>query len=145
MKWRLAKCDRNALEVLSFLQNQSSIEAVLHPSVGPTSATYRSLLRRENGDSKSSYGNVMSIIFHSPEQAERFYNAVDVCKGASFGTNFTLAIPYAQLALSSAKHKLAKYGVPAHIIRLSVGIEDTTEIIEKLLAAIDLLDDGQNK
>lgn len=145
MAWRQAKCDRNALDVLSFLQSQSSIEAVLHPSVGPTSATYTTLLRRDSGHSKGSYGNAMSIIFRRPEQAERFYNAVDVCKGASFGTNFTLAIPYAQLALSSAKHKLAKYGVPAHIIRLSVGMEDAAEIIEKLRAAIDSLGDEQNK
>lgn len=38
------------------------------------------------------------MIFHNPPSAVRFYDALDVCKGPSVETNFTLAIPYAQLA-----------------------------------------------
>lgn len=69
--------------------------------------------------------------------AEYFYNIVNMCKGSSFGTNFTLAVPYVQLAYYWNREKVPKYGVPQHIIRISVGLEESGEIVRTVAAALE--------
>jgi cystathionine gamma-synthase len=130
--WRVARCNENTLPIVDLLQQHPLVAQVNHPSIGPTAALYKSLMRKDGG-----YGNVLSIIFHDPTRAEYFYNVLDVCKGSSFGTNFTLAIPYVQLANYWQRDKVPKYGVPQHIIRLSVGLEDSAQIVNVVAAALE--------
>jgi cystathionine gamma-synthase len=109
--WRVARCNENTLPIVDLLQKHPLVAQVNHPSIGPTAPLYKCLMRKDGG-----YGDVLSIIFHDPTRAEYFYNVLDVCKGSSFGTNFTLAIPYVQLANYWQRDKVPKYGVPQHII-----------------------------
>lgn len=88
-------------------------------------------MRKDGG-----YGNLLSVVFHNPRSAEHFYNILDVCKGSSFGTNFTLAVPYVQLANYWNQDKVVKYGVPRHIIRISVGLEGE-ELVEVVARALE--------
>ncbi|KAL4985770.1 pyridoxal phosphate-dependent transferase [Aspergillus falconensis] len=130
--WRVRKCNQNTLPLVDLLTKHPSIAQVNHPSIDPTAHLYKSLIREHGG-----YGNVLSIIFHHPGSAEHFYNVLDVCKGSSFGANFTLAIPYVQLANYWDRDKVPKYGVPQHIIRISVGLEDSTELVRTVSRALD--------
>ncbi|PIG80112.1 hypothetical protein AARAC_011650 [Aspergillus arachidicola] len=86
-----------------------------------------------------------SIVFHDPRTAEHFYNVFNVCKGSSFGTNFTLAIPYVQLANYWNQDKVAKHGVPRHIVRISVGLEDSRQIVETVKRALKSEDEFEMK
>ncbi|KAE8136498.1 pyridoxal phosphate-dependent transferase [Aspergillus pseudotamarii] len=131
MSWRVRQCSQNTLPLVKLLQSHPSVAQVNHPSIAPTEPVYRSLMRKDGG-----YGNVLSIIFHHPRSAEHFYNVLDICKGSSFGTNFTLAIPYVQLANYWNREKVPKYGVPQHIIRISVGLEDSESIVNAVAAAL---------
>jgi cystathionine gamma-synthase len=79
---------------------------------------------------------VLSIIFHNPASAEHFYNVLDVCKGSSFGTNLTLVIPYVQLANYWNRERVPKYGVPQHILRMSVGLEDCEQLVDTVAKAL---------
>ncbi|GFF45535.1 probable cystathionine gamma-synthase [Aspergillus lentulus] len=133
--WRVARCNENTLPVVDLLRKHPLVAQVNHPSIGPTAPLYKSLMRKDGG-----YGNVLSIIFHDPIRAEYFYNVLNVCKGSSFGTNFTLAIPYVQLANYWQRDKVPKYGVPQHIIRLSVGLEDSEQIVSVVAAALEETD-----
>ncbi|KAJ5267580.1 hypothetical protein N7478_010388 [Penicillium angulare] len=123
--WRVIKCNQNTFPLINLFAKPPSIALVNHPSIGPTAHLYKSLIRKEGG-----YGNVLSVIFHNPSSAEHFYNVLDICKGSSFGTNFTLAIPYIQLANYWNRDKVPKYGAPQHIIRISVGLEDSVELVQ---------------
>lgn len=67
------------------------------------SAPFYKKYRRRNGG----YGFLLSIIFNHATSAVCFYNALDVCKGPSVGTNFT----YAQLAHFQVLDFTAEYGV----------------------------------
>lgn len=97
-------------------------------------------MRKDGG-----YGNVLSIVFHDPRTAEHCYNVFNVCKGSSFGANFTLAIPYVQLANYWNQDKVAKHGVPRHIIRISVGLEDSRQIVETAKRALKSVDEFEMK
>lgn len=128
----MRKYDQNTLPLVNLFAKHPSIAQVNHPSIGPTAHLYKGLIRKDGG-----YGNVISIIFHRPSSAEHFYNVLDICKGSSFGTNFTLAIPYVQLANYWNRDKVPKYGVPQHIIRISVGLEDSVELAQTVSRALD--------
>ena len=71
---------------------------------------------------------LLSIRFVHPSSAIAFYDALAVAKGPSLGTNFTLACAYAWLAHAKELEWAAKYGVVEHLVRISVGIEETAEL-----------------
>ncbi|XEV01775.1 hypothetical protein FSHL1_007062 [Fusarium sambucinum] len=128
---RVRTANENAIAVVDLLTGHPLIAQVNHPSQGPTFSSYERH-RRKNGG----YGNILSVVFHCPESARIFYDTLDVCKGSSFGTNFTLVIPYVQLACYWTQDKCEKYGLPRHILRISVGLEDRDEICGKILLAL---------
>ncbi|QMW33008.1 hypothetical protein G4B84_008439, partial [Aspergillus flavus NRRL3357] len=138
--WRVKQCNPNTLPLIELFQAHPAIAAVNDPSIAPTSALYKSVMRKDGG-----YGNVLSIVFHDPRTAEHCYNVFNVCKGSSFGANFTLAIPYVQLANYWNQDKVAKHGVPRHIIRISVGLEDSRQIVETAKRALKSVDEFEMK
>ncbi|GMG12840.1 unnamed protein product [Aspergillus oryzae] len=138
--WRVKQCNPNTLPLIELFQAHPAIAAVNDPSIAPTSALYKSVMRKDGG-----YGNVLSIVFHDPRTAEHCYNVFNVCKGSSFGANFTLAIPYVRLANYWNQDKVVKHGVPRHIIRISVGLEDTRQIVETAKRALKSVDEFEMK
>lgn len=129
---RLQRCSENTLPLVDIFKHHPSIAQVNHPSIAPTGPIYRSVMRKEG-----SYSNLLSIVFHDPRSAKHFYDVLDLCKGTSFGANFTMAIPYVQLANYWDQEKVPKYGVPRHIIRISVGLEDKEQLIKVVKAALE--------
>ena len=69
------------------------------------------------------YGGLLSIVHEEPADAITFYDAIEVSKGPSLGTNFSLVCPYTLLAHYTELDWAAKCGVPEHLIRISVGVE----------------------
>lgn len=76
------------------------------------------------------------MIFNHATSAVCFYDALDVRKGPSVGTNFTLAIPYAQLAHFQELEFAAEYGVDRYIVRISVGLEDGEVLMKRVREAL---------
>jgi cystathionine gamma-synthase len=131
MTWRVKQCNKNTLPLVSLLSSHKSIATVHHPFTAPTASTYEKMRRKDGG-----YGNLLSIIFHNPASAEHFYNVLDVCKGSSFVTNFKIVIPYVQLANYHNWEKVPQYGVPQHILRMGVGLEDCEQLINTVKKAL---------
>ena len=140
MTWRVKQYNDKTLPLVGLLSSHPSIANVHHPSTAPTSHHYRSVMRKDGG-----YGNVIGIVFHSPHSAEYFYDILDICKGSSFGTNFTLIIPYVQLANYWNQEKVPKYGVPRHILRLSVGLEDSEQLIATISKALKKVEEFESQ
>lgn len=80
----------------------------------------------------------MSFLFHDPDHAVRFFNAVNLHKGPSLGTNFTLACPYAILAHYQELDEIAQWDVDRNLIRISIGLEDPEELLAVLKKSLDL-------
>lgn len=57
-----------------------------------------------------------------------FYDRIETAKGPSLGTNFTLTSPYVILAHFLELDWAAQFGVPADLIRISVGLEDAEDL-----------------
>jgi cystathionine gamma-synthase len=133
---RVLKASASAEKIVLLLQGHPAIHSLYYPSLVATRPYYEVCKRRHGR-----YGFLISIIFHEPEVAVCFYDALDVRKGPSLGANFTLAIPYSQLAHFHELEWAAENGVPAHIVRISVGLEDEIELLRTVAVALGSVDE----
>lgn len=120
------------------LSKHPSVSHIYYPALVPTRELYERYRRPDGG-----YGFVLSIIFKNPVHAETFYDALDVCKGTSLGANFTLSVPYAQLAHFRELDLAESYGVPPHIVRISVGVDEEVKLQARVVAALKAVESMQ--
>ncbi len=128
---RNALVNENALELVSFLNNHPAIASVWHPSMVQT-ARYDAIKRKNGG-----YGGLLSIILTQPKRAPKIYDTLQLSKGPSFGTPFTLVCPYTMLAHYTELAWTEDCGVPASLLRISVGLEPVKTIIQAFKNALD--------
>ncbi|RYP63078.1 hypothetical protein DL770_009466 [Monosporascus sp. CRB-9-2] len=128
---RVQRANTNALAIANFLNAQVSISHVNYPTMVASAPLYERYRRSDGG-----YGSLVSFVFNNADSAVRFYDALDLCKGPSFGTNFTLVLPYSQLAHAFELDWAESQGLAKHIIRISVGLEDKDVLIEKFGQAL---------
>ncbi|KAI9926379.1 hypothetical protein ASPWEDRAFT_32211 [Aspergillus wentii DTO 134E9] len=128
---RTQRCNHSALAIATMLSSHPSIQHVNYPTMVSSAPLYELYRRRDGG-----YGFLLSMVFRQPESAICFYDALDVCKGPSIGTNFTLAIPYSQLAHFRELDWAESYGVLKHIVRISVGMEEQKEVLDRISQAL---------
>lgn len=86
---RVKAINDNAELVAKMLQAHPRVERVYYPSLNPSKNFYDQCKRSDGG-----YSYLVTILFRLPCDAMRFFDALDVSKGPSLGTNFTLACPY---------------------------------------------------
>lgn len=79
---------------------------------------------------------LFSIAFISDFASVAFYDALDVAKGPSLGTNFTLACPYTILGHPFELGWAATHGVEQGLVRVSVGLEDTDMLLSLFKEAL---------
>lgn len=128
---RVQTASRNAVTIANYLRHHPSIATVNYPTMVATTSLYERYRRPGGG-----YGSLISIIFRHPDSAMRFYDQIDVCKGPSFGTNFTLVLPYSQLAHAFELDWAESRGMPKHIIRVSVGLEEEHVLLARFDQAL---------
>lgn len=115
---RVITASQNAERAAETLRSHASVDQVYYPKGNPTQDIYEKYKRPGEG-----YGYLLSIRFKTPEAAIAFHDALDVAKGPSLGTNFTLCCAYTLFAHYSELEWAAKFGVVEHLVRISVGIE----------------------
>ncbi|KAI8924753.1 pyridoxal phosphate-dependent transferase [Entophlyctis helioformis] len=125
--------NRNAERLCDYLRDHPKVEAVYYPKY-VDSDIYTSHARQP---ASPGYGGLFSLILRSDDAAIRFYDAVQIYKGPSLGTNFTLACPYTILAHYTELDWAASYGVPKRLIRISVGAEDTDALLALFESAME--------
>lgn len=120
---RMRQHNANGLAIAERLRRHPAIERVYYPQWESAEA-YDQVRRPQGG-----WGALITFL---PRDAARtsagIYDRLEVCKGPSLGTVFTLACPFTLLA---HYHELAwaeSCGVSRHLIRLSIGLEPPEEL-----------------
>ena len=127
---RVPQLDANALALAERLERHPAVKRLQHPKDCPN---FLALMRPDSG-----HGCLLSIELKQGEaKASRVYDALKVCKGPSLGTSFTLACPYTQLAHYDELEWASDCGVPSHLLRVSVGLEDPNELWHRFRDALD--------
>ena len=129
---RVKISNENGELVADYLHEHPAVGRVWYPKFN-TPHEYQ-LIRREDGG----WGGLVSFTLKQPRKMPKVYDALELCKGPSLGTNFTLASPYTMLAHYFELDWAEACGVSPNLLRLSVGIEDGEVIIGALARALDL-------
>ena len=128
---RIERVNINAECIAATLLECSFLKTLYYPKYSPTKQNFDSCRNPSGG-----YGGLLSVVFQRPEQAIAFFDTFEVQKGPSLGTNFTLACPFTILAHYAEIDWTTKWGVPADLVRISFGLEETTELVQCVKRAL---------
>ncbi|PLN77977.1 PLP-dependent transferase [Aspergillus taichungensis] len=133
---RIEKINHTTEEVTAMLKNSTVVKNIYYPKWNPSRPLYEAV-RNPNGG----YGGLFSITFHSAAAAVAFFDHLEVHKGPSLGTNFTLSCPYTLLAHYSELEWANSFGIDSNLVRVSVGLEDLPNLQSRIQAALDAATD----
>ena len=132
---RMAHIERNAKSLHRFFAESPRVASLHYALAAPSGEAY-SALAREGADG----GGVLSVVFDTPLRS--VYDRLKLPKGPSFGTEFTLCMPYVYLAhydlvtSATGRKRLGEAGIDPELLRISVGVEPIEEIIAAFEAAL---------
>jgi cystathionine gamma-synthase len=117
VKQRVFEQNKACLELKKRLETRKEIKNIFHPENCPN---FNSILTSDGG-----YGCLLSFELKGGlEKAKKFYDSLQISKGPSLGTKFTLVCPYVLLAHYDELDWVESFNIPSHLIRVSVGLED---------------------
>jgi cystathionine gamma-synthase len=125
---RSARTSANAAALAAWLKQHPAVEAVYYPRGDDG---FEEIARPGAGR-----GCLLSFVLKDPAKAPAVYDNLQVSKGPSLGTNFTLCCPYTLLAHYTELDWAARCGVRADLLRVSVGLEDSADLIARFERAL---------
>lgn len=128
---RIERINDNAEAICNVLQAHPLVKEVYYPKYSPTKQFYDDCRTPTGG-----YGGLLSFTFHKKDHAVAFFDRIETAKGPSLGTNFTLTSPYVVLAHYLELDWAAGFGVPAELLRISVGLEDAEDLKSRFAIAL---------
>ena len=133
MALRLERACSNATAIAAMLHIHPSIEKVYYPGLAnhPQHALSTQLFKF--------HGGLMSFALKDGIDVLAVLNKLQVViKSSNLGDTRTLAIPVAQtIFFELGPEKRAEMGIPEGMVRLSVGIEDITDLLEDFGQALE--------
>jgi len=136
---RMLRHNENGLFIAEQLRRHPAIERVWYPK-WEFSDAYEAVRKPQGG-----WGSLITFL---PKNAERtsplIYDRLEVCKGPSLGTVFTLACPFTLLAHYTELDWAESCGVPRNLIRISVGLEDAEKLWGNIVQALPGAPEGRH-
>ncbi|WP_374653509.1 PLP-dependent aspartate aminotransferase family protein [Dongia sp.] len=127
---RVREHNRNALKVAEFLESHAAVRVANYPGL-PSHPQHALATRQMSGG----YGGLMSFELKGGfSAAQKFINAMELPRRAvSFGGYETLATqPAAMWKGAVGEQKAIEAGIPLGLIRLSVGLEASEDLVADL-------------
>ena len=127
-KSRVEKISLNTIALLDYLKHSNKITAIYSALNPEYLDNFLQVRKHENA-----MPGLISILFD--KKLHYYYDQLRLAKGPSFGTEFTLAMPYVYLAHFDLLHSpegrnyLESIGLKPDLLRISVGTEPIDEII----------------
>ena len=129
---RMMHMNDNAAQLAQYLDAHHQIDTVYYPSLSHR-ALYDVVKTPHGG-----YGCLLSFTLKDPNRTPAFYNELNICKGPSLGTEFSLCCPYTLLAHYHELDWAQTYAVPPHLLRVSAGCEPVNDIIARFESAFSV-------
>ncbi|TGZ80148.1 PLP-dependent transferase [Ascodesmis nigricans] len=130
---RVRRMNSNAATLAAFLVKHIAVKEVRYPAL-VDQEKYGQIRRPTGGNSM-----LLSIIFHKLPDAVLFYDHLECSKGATLGTNFTLANAFVLMAMKPKLAEVKKFGIVEESVRVSVGLEDPAQIIAVFQKALNIV------
>jgi len=131
---RFSSSCKNAMELATFLDNHVSVKHVFYPGLSNHPQHFIAREQLHKG-----YGAILSFDLVDDIDPVDFLNSLKLVICAThLGDNRTLALPVAStIYFENSAEERARMGISDTMIRISVGIEDTDDLINDFTAAFD--------
>jgi cystathionine gamma-synthase len=130
---RVEQSNQTALEVCSFLNQHPEIESIYYPAF-----TDRELYDQAKLPG-GGYGGLFSFVLkNAAAHTEAFYDALEITKGPNLGTSFSLCCPFTLIAHYNELEWAESAGASRYLIRISVGLEPASVLVDRIQTAIDI-------
>ncbi len=132
---RMAVINANAAALTAYFRRSRAVRDVYWAGQPGSAAAYAALRRPGGGE-----GGVVSVVFEKP--LETVYDRLDLLKGPSFGTEFTLCMAYVYMAhydlvtTPGGRERLRHEGIDPELLRISVGMEPIDDLIHAFESAL---------
>ena len=125
---RMEKAQKNAIEIADWLKNQDIVTKVIYPGL-PEHPGYEIMKRQARG-----FGAMLTFQLENKEYALSVLEKVRLIKFAESlgGVETLITYPITQTHADVPEELREKNGITESTLRLSVGIEDVTDLIEEL-------------
>jgi cystathionine gamma-synthase len=120
---RMKTVNASGQALAAWLAAHPAVAEVWHPSLTHRE-NYEAIMRKGGG-----YGGLLSFVLKNVKKTPKVYDALRVSKGPSFGTSFTMACPYTQLAHYHELEWAEGCGVSPFLLRVSCGLEPLETVI----------------
>lgn len=124
---RVKKISHNTIQLIEYFSKQEKVKKVMSVYSDNSKNIYQKI-------AKSKYiPGLISVVFNG--KLSEYYDRLQLAKGPSLGTEFTLAMPYVYLAhydltlTEEGRKYLYENGIETELLRISVGLEPIDEII----------------
>jgi len=132
---RVERMSATAKELVGWLRAQRQVQQVWYADE-MSGVGFGAIRRTGKGG-----GSLFSFVLKGGEpEAKAFYDALEVTKGPSLGTNFTLACPYTLLAHYDELEWAAESNVERNLIRVSAGLEEVEDLKARFTRALSAVD-----
>lgn len=136
LELRMARSQYNAMQLATFLDNHAKVAKVFYPGLADHPQHFTAREHLNNG-----YGAILSFDLVEGADPVAFLNQMELVICAThLGDNRTLALPVAPtIYFENTAQERQKMGISDSMLRLSVGIEDTADLIadfDKALATL---------
>ncbi|MBI3260699.1 MAG: PLP-dependent transferase [Ignavibacteriae bacterium] len=130
---RMQQHERNALSIANSIENHKNVLAIHYP--GLSSHSQHELAKRQ----MSGFGGIISIELGSYQNAQQFVKNLEIFTLAESlgGVESLICHPVSMTHGSIPKEQREKLGITDGLVRLSCGIEDTEDLINDVLNALD--------
>lgn len=108
---------------------KSSVVKVYYPKISTSASLYKPYMRQPTAEFTPGYGCLFSFEFRSMATMEAFYNELNLHIGPHLGAHLTLVMSYVAGLYPTELEWAAKYDMRPTQLRVSVGLEDTEELI----------------
>lgn len=147
---RSKRLNANAFAVVEYLQSlvsdtTSSIAGVTYPAVGPGDEHYKAVMRPASPEFEPGYGCLFSVELDSIETTVAFYDNLHVHNGPHLGAHLTLALPYVKAIHAKEIPWLEECGMNEKMIRVSIGLEETGDLVQVFRTAVQAADRVKHK
>ncbi|QKX64406.1 uncharacterized protein TRUGW13939_11580 [Talaromyces rugulosus] len=129
---RIEKINKTTEFVTDILKASPLVKEVYYPKNSPTKHLYDACRYPDGG-----YGGLFSVTFHSTKDSITFFDTLEILKGPSLGTNFTLGSPYTLLAHYTELPWAESFDVPFDLVRVSVGLEEPEDLASRIRRALN--------
>jgi cystathionine gamma-synthase len=125
---RMEKAQQNAFEIANWLLEQKSVTKVIYPGL-KSHKGYDIMKKQSRG-----FGSMITLEVESKEFALSVLNNVKLIKFAESlgGTETLITYPITQTHAEVPPEELKRNGITDRILRISVGIEDSEDLISEL-------------